>query len=132
MRRVLLVFFSGLFGRGMEELLSQEPGLEVWTCEADASSVVDRFHTLKPDVIIVEHREMAADLGDALRQMLRICERLVVIELDLAGDSAHIYSGQQQAIRQVGDLLGAIKQPYTPDERLGSAHHQIAEPDERR
>jgi chemotaxis response regulator CheB len=110
MRRVLLVFSSRLFGLGVENLLRQEPGLAVWSCEPDVNKAVERIHALQPDVVIVEHRELAVDLKDAVRQMLRACEHLTVIELDLEDDTACIYSGQQQAIKHVQDLVEVIEQ----------------------
>jgi chemotaxis response regulator CheB len=110
MIQVLLVFSSMLFGRGVENLLRQEPGLVVWSCEADVSRAIERVKALQPDVVIVEHRAAGDDLRDAVRQMLRVCEHLAVIELDLEDDMACIYSGQQQVIKQARDLVEAIEQ----------------------
>lgn len=110
MKRVLLVASCTLFGRGVENLLRQEPGLEVLVCEADVSRAIERVKELKPDVVIIEHRTPATDLGNALRRMLRACEKLKIIELDSEDDTISIYSGRQQVIKQVQDLVSAIEQ----------------------
>ena len=106
----MLVASRTLFSRGVENLLRQEPSLEVLVCEADVSRAAERVKELKPDVVIVEHRKPATDLGNALRRMLRTCEKLKIIELDSNDDTISIYSGRQRVIKQVQDLVEVIEQ----------------------
>jgi chemotaxis response regulator CheB len=110
MKRVLLIASSTLFGRGVEDLLRQEPGLEVWGCRADVSRAVERVRALQPDVVIIERPNPSTDLGHTLRRVLRACEQLKVIELDPEDDTIWIYSSRQQVFEQVQDLVEAIEQ----------------------
>jgi len=110
MKRVLLVASGKLFGRGVENLLRQQPGLEVWGCEADISRVTERVKALQPDVVIIERRKPSTDDGHTLRCMLLACEQLKVIELDPQDDTIWIHSSRQQVFKQVQDLVKAIEQ----------------------
>ncbi|MCJ7550175.1 MAG: hypothetical protein MUQ30_10900 [Anaerolineae bacterium] len=110
MKRVLLVASGTLFGRGVENLLRQQPGLEVWVCEADMSRATERVKALQPDVVIIERRKPATDLAHALRCMLPACEQFKVIELDPEDDTIWIHSSRQQVFKQVQDLVEAIEQ----------------------
>jgi DNA-binding NarL/FixJ family response regulator len=109
MRRVLLIARRTLFGRGVENLLRQAPGLEVWVCAADEGEALARIEALQPDVVVLEHQEPATDAGHALKHILRANEQLKVIELDPQDDTIWIYSTQQQVFRQVADLVAAIE-----------------------
>ena len=108
MKRVLLVVSSTLFGQGVENLLRQQASLEVWNCEMDVSRAIEHVKTLKPDVVIIEHRTPVDDIGCAVRLMLRECEQLKVIELDPEDDTICIYSSRQQVFEEVQDLMEAI------------------------
>jgi chemotaxis response regulator CheB len=110
MKRVLLITSCTLFGRGVENLLRQEPGLEVMVCKADVSLAIEQVKELKPDVVIIEHRKPATDLGNALRRMLKACEKLKIIELDAEDNAISIYSGRQQVVKQVQDLVEVIEE----------------------
>jgi chemotaxis response regulator CheB len=113
MKRVLLIASSTLFGRGVENLLRQEPGLEVVGCEVDVSKVIERVRELKPDVVIIERNKTVNDAGNTLGSMLRVCKKLKVIEMDSEDDTISIYSGQQQVIKHVQDLVTVIEASTT-------------------
>ena len=110
MKRVLVIASTSLFGQGVENLLRQEPSLEVWACEADMSRAIERVKALQPDVVIIEYPKPATDPEHALRQMLRVGDQLKVIELDPEDDTIWIYSSHQQVFKQVQDLVEAIEQ----------------------
>ena len=111
MKRVLLIATSTLFGRGVEHLLLQEPDLEFLGCETDLSRSLERVRALKPDVVIIVNERDANDLGDTLRTALQACGQIRVIELDPEDNAIGIYSGKQQVIKQVQDLVEAIVRP---------------------
>ena len=90
-------------------MLRQEPGLEIWTCEPDESRALERVKELRPDVVIIEHRKPATNLGNTLRRMLQACKRLKIIELDPDDETICIYSSHQQLVKQVQDLVEAIE-----------------------
>jgi chemotaxis response regulator CheB len=109
MKRVLLIASSTLFGRGVENLLQQEEGLDFLGCEVDVNQAMERVKTLKPDVVILERSQAVAELGNVLERILHMFDHLKVIELDPKDDNICIYSGQQQVVKQVQDLLKAIE-----------------------
>jgi chemotaxis response regulator CheB len=108
MRRVLLVATSSLFGKGVENLLIQEPCLEFLGCENDVIKAIERVRNVKPDVVIVEKDILSTDCGQTLRNMLWSCTKLKVIELDPADESIHIHSNQLKVVKRVQDLVDVI------------------------
>jgi DNA-binding NarL/FixJ family response regulator len=109
MKRVLLLTSGTLFGRGVENLLRQQPGLEIWVCEADESRAIESVKALKPDVVITVNRIPPTNPKNTLRSMLQACEKLKIIELDQEDENICIYSSQQQLIKQIQDLVEVIE-----------------------
>jgi TorA maturation chaperone TorD len=109
-KRVFLVTASTLFGRGVENLLRQEPRLEVVGCEADAERALQRIEELAPDAVIFEESGADSWLRQALTGILirRLGTR--VIGIDLHDSSICVYRGERRIAREVEDLVEAIEE----------------------
>jgi DNA-binding NarL/FixJ family response regulator len=119
--RVLVVGERSLFEEGIEELIRQEPGLEIVGRLADPQDTARLFKEHSPDVILVADDEAATRLAPDLMGMVRegFCMRM--IEVHLATNTLCVYRGDQQPIREAGDLVGIMRHVcggLTPDAQV--------------
>lgn len=111
MTRVLMISRQSMFEQGLDSLLRQEAGLEIVVCETDVGRVMERIKEVRPDVVIFEANgpEAEAEVGQVVRRLLRENLKLKVIELNLQDNTLCIYCGEHRVIKQVADLVEAIK-----------------------
>ena len=107
--RVLVVSQPSLFEDGIEELLRQEPGLEIVGRETDTEEAVRRIKELHPDVVILTDGDAATGLGAELLRLVREGFRMRIVEVHLATNTLCIYCGEQQPIREVRDLVDTVR-----------------------
>jgi CheY-like chemotaxis protein len=107
--RVFLVSHQSLFGEGIEELLRQEPGLEVVGRETDMPEAVRRIREAPPDVVILTDGEAEEGLGLELLQLVREGVRIRIVEVHLAANTLCLYCGERQSIHEVGDLVDTVR-----------------------
>jgi len=111
MKRVFIFSRHPLFGQGVESLLYQEARLEVVGRETDVNKAFERIQELQPDVVIVEDGDPASFIARIVKEGLGA----KVIGLNLDGNTIYIYRSEQQVIKEVEDLVKAIKNnPYEP------------------
>jgi len=107
--RVLVVSERSLFGEGMEELLGQEPGLEILGREEDLKEAIRRIKEAHPDVIILTDGEAATGLVAEWLRLVREGFHMRIVEVHLETNTLCIYSGEQQPIREVRDLVDTVR-----------------------
>ena len=107
--RVFVVSQPSLFEDGIEELLRQEPGLEIVGRETDPAQAVERVKETHPDVIILTDGEAATGLDAELLGLVREGFHIRIVEVHLATNTLCIYCGEQQSIREVGDLVDTVQ-----------------------
>ena len=107
--RVFVVSQPSLFEDGIEELLRQEPGLEIVGRETDTEEAVRRIKELHPDVVILTDGDAATGLGAELLRLVREGFRMRIVEVHLATNTLCIYCGEQQPIREVRDLVDTVR-----------------------
>jgi hypothetical protein len=122
--RVLVVGEPSLFEEGIEELIRQEPGLEIVARGADPQDTARLFKEHSADVILVADGEAATRVAPDLMDMVRegLCMRM--IEVHLATNSLCVYRGDHQPIREVADLVDAVRLVcggLTPDAQVPRA-----------
>jgi len=98
-----------LFGNGIEGLLCEEPGLEIVGRETDPRQAVRRIKETHPDVIIVVDGEAARGLDAELLGLVREGLHVRIVEVHLATNTLCIYCGEQQSIREAGDLVHTMQ-----------------------
>jgi len=107
--RVFVLSGPSLFGNGIEGLLCEEPGLESVGREADPRQAVRRIRECHPDVIVIGDGEGATGLEAELLRLVREGLHMRIVEVHLATNTLCIYCGEQQSIREVGDLAGTVQ-----------------------
>jgi len=98
-----------LFGEGVEELLRREPELEIVGWETDAPQAVGRIKETHPDVIVLTDGEAATGLDAELLGLVREGLHMRIVEVHLATNTLCIYCGEQQSIREAGDLVDTVQ-----------------------
>ena len=107
--RVFVLSGPSLFGNGIEGLLCEEPGLEIVGRETDPRQAVGRIKETHPDVIILTDGEAATVLDAELLRLVREGFHIRIVEIHLQTNTLCIYCGEQQSIREVGDLAHTIQ-----------------------
>jgi hypothetical protein len=107
--RVFVISELSLFGEGLEGLLCEEPGLEIVGRETDPRQAVRRIKETNPDVIILTDGEGATGLDAELLRLVREGLHMRIVEVHLETNTVCIYCGEQQPIREVGDLADTVQ-----------------------
>jgi len=107
--RVFVLSGPSLFGNGIEALLCEEPGLEIVGRETDPGQAVRRIRESHPDVIILADGEGVTELEAELLGLVREGLHVRIVEVHLATNTVCIFCGEQQPIREVGDLVGTVQ-----------------------
>jgi len=104
MKRVLILSRWRLWGRGIENLLCQEAGLQVVGCEIDLDKALERIRELQPDVLVLDSDDPAPEVLRILRQEVGT----KIIGLNPEDNTMCIYRGEQREVRRIEDLVEAI------------------------
>jgi DNA-binding NarL/FixJ family response regulator len=107
--RVFVISDLSLFGEGIEGLLGDEPGVEIVGRETDPRQAVKRIKEAHPDVIILTDGEAATGLDAELLGLVREGLHMRIVEVHLATNTMCIYCGEQQPIREIGDLVDTLR-----------------------
>jgi chemotaxis response regulator CheB len=107
--RVLLFAEPSMFNEGIEAMLRQEPGLEIVGREEDPQEALKLIKEVSPDVILVADGEAAAVLASELMRMVRQGFRMRMVEVHLATNTLCVYRGEQQRIREAGELVETVR-----------------------
>jgi hypothetical protein len=107
--RVFVISGPSLFEEGLEGLLCEEPGLEIVGRETDPHQAVRRIREDHPDVIVLTDGERATGLDAELLRLVREGLHVRIVEVHLATNTVCIYCGEQQSIREAGDLVHTVQ-----------------------
>jgi DNA-binding NarL/FixJ family response regulator len=107
--RVLVVAEPSMFDEGIEAILRQEPGLEIVGRGADPQDCARLIKEASPDVILVADGGAVERLAAELMGMVRDGYCMRMVEVHLATNSLCVYRGERQSIRQVADLVDAVR-----------------------
>ena len=107
--RVLVVAETSMFEEGIEAILSREPGLEIVGRETDPGQAVQRIREALPDVVILTDGEAATGIGAEVLGMVREGFHVRIVEVHVATNTLCVYCGEQESIREVEDLVDAVK-----------------------
>jgi TorA maturation chaperone TorD len=116
-----------LFSRGIEELLCQQPGLEIVGRETDVDRALDCIRRLRPDVVILDSKDLASTPANVVAAIFREAPQARVISLNLENDQIQVYHGERRAAQSIDDLRSVIDEEaarpsaVTPHEWLALA-----------
>lgn len=107
--RVLVLSDESLFNLGVQSLLSQYPTLEILSCEPDPEKVTAHLQSFQPHVVVLNEAQQQSAHAAEWLQILRDSPWIKLLGLSLEDSTVCIYHGETQRVREVGDLLRAIK-----------------------
>ena len=106
--RIFMLSSQPLFSQGVESLLRGKAGLEIVGREADPTKAVAWIRTLKPDVVIVDSKDLASAPFSLVACLLKEDENVRIIALSLENQTIRVYHGEQRHALTVDDLIAAI------------------------
>ncbi len=109
MVRVFLLSSKGVFGQGVECLLRRQAEVEVVGHATDMDAAVDQICELKPAAVIVVDGDADHDPALIMARIAFSGLKTRVIGLDLSTNTLTLYRPEQVRVRQVEDLVIAIK-----------------------
>jgi DNA-binding NarL/FixJ family response regulator len=98
-----------MFSRGVENLLSQQPGLQIVGREADPGVAIGCIQRLQPDVVILDSKDPASEPSGLVAAILSAAPQARVISLNLENEQMLVYRGERRAAQSVDDLRAAIE-----------------------
>lgn len=109
MKRIFLLSSHPLFGQGVESLLRRETGFDIVGLETDIDRAVARIKRLRPDAVVVDSNGAIPDPALVVMRILREGLETRVIGVNLWDNVVCVYHGQQQLLKEVQDLVQAIR-----------------------
>ena len=109
-KRVFMLSSQPLFSQGVESLLRGQVGLEIVGRETDATKAVERIRRLKPDVVVIDGKDLASAPFSIVACLLREEERIRIIAMNLENETIRVYLGEQRNALTVDDLVAAINE----------------------
>jgi len=106
--RVFIWYSHPLFARAMEALLRRE-GMVIVGISGDAVEAVPAILRERPDVVVAD-RIVEREHALGITEVIRACQRIRVLVLDLIEDGMRIYDGQGGTAGKLGAIVEAIEQ----------------------
>ena len=109
MKRIFIYSARSLFSQGIKTLLDAQPELEVIGWETTLEEASQRVQQLQPDaILLVKKGSLSPGLSEG-EHLLRASGRATIVELNLEDNNVCVYSGEQLAIHEIGDLVRVIE-----------------------
>ncbi len=110
--RVFIWYGHPLFARAMETLLRRE-GMEIVGVCGDSVEAVPAILRAQPDAVVADRIvEREHPLGIA--EIIRTCQRIRVLVLDLIEDGMRIYDGHGSGAGKLRAIVAAIEEAAAP------------------
>jgi len=109
-----------MFREGIQGLLQRKTDVEIVGQETDFHKAIEQIRELKPDIVIVEDGEDEAYPTTIMMGLINAGLKAQVIGLNLEDNTLTICRGEQLVIREVEDLMKAIKQTDLLPDMIGN------------
>lgn len=117
-KRIFMLSSQPLFSQGVASLLHAREGLEIVGQEADPIKAIAWIRSLKPDVVVIDSKDLASAPFSIVACLLKEDEGIRIIALNLENQTIRVYQGEQRHASNVDDLIAAIEE--CPDPRMRS------------
>jgi DNA-binding NarL/FixJ family response regulator len=107
-KRIFMLSSQCLFSQGVESLLRGQRGVEIVGRETDATKAVELIRQLKPDVIVIDGKDLASAPFSIVACLLKEEEGIRIIAMNLENETIRVYRGDQRNALTVDDLIAAI------------------------
>ena len=121
--RVVIVDDHALFRRGLDLVLSDEPGIEIVGEAEDGVEAIARADELEPDVMLMDVRMPKASGIEAARAVRAAHPEIKVVMLTVSDDEHDLYESvragangyllKEVAIEEVADAIRAVAQGHS-------------------
>jgi len=121
--RVVIVDDHALFRRGLDLVLSEEPGIEIVGEAEDGVEAIARADELEPDVMLMDVRMPKASGIEAARAVRAAHPEIKVVMLTVSDDEQDLYESvkagangyllKEVAIEEVADAVRAVAQGHS-------------------
>ena len=107
-RRILVVYESEAFFRGVQVFLSDAPGIQIVGAERDARNAVEVTWCLEADVVVLEHLGVN-EARDLLVSLLELPGVRRIVTLSLESTSARVYESHPLRVEGAATLIAAVQ-----------------------
>jgi TorA maturation chaperone TorD len=108
MKRIYMLSRQPMFSQGVENLLMQQPGLEIVGRETNFEAALQKIYALQPDVVILDSKDMQSAPTSIITSILKGAPCSKIISLNLENDQVRVYLGEQRSARTIDDLLEVV------------------------
>ncbi len=108
LQRVFMLSRQPLFSQGVESLLRGQAGLVIVGRETDPSQAAKRIRDLKPDVVVLDTKDLASAPFLIVAKLLQQEDGIKIIAMNLENQTIRVYRGEQRTALCVNDLVEAI------------------------
>ena len=115
MIRIYIISKHALFTHGLESLLNQESDLEIVGQAKDLEHSLAQISDQQPDVIILDSGQPRSENITEIIESLHGNRDIRVISLNLNNNDLYVHRATRQPVRDVNDLIHAIKYSTGPD-----------------
>lgn len=108
-KRIFMLSSQTLFSQGVESLLRGQLGVEIVGRETDTSKAVESIRKLKPNVVVIDGKDLASAPFSAVACLLKE-QDIRIIAMNLENETIRVFRGEQRNAVTVDDLVAAIKE----------------------
>jgi DNA-binding NarL/FixJ family response regulator len=101
-----------LFSQGVESLLRGQAGLKIVGREKDATRAFNQIRKLKPDVVILDTKDLASAPFLVVARLLQAEVGIKIIAMTLENQTIRVFRGEQRKAICVDDLVEAIEENH--------------------
>lgn len=108
LKRVFMLASHPLFSQGVESLLRGKASLKVVGRETDAGRAAKQIRKLKPDVVIIDTKDLASAPFHVVTKLLQQEDGIKIIAMNLENQTIRVYHEEERTVLCVDDLVAAI------------------------
>lgn len=114
MNQVFVFSTQGPKGGDIANFLGPDADLEIVGWETDTQTALDRIREIHPDVTILINLVPDFNLNPLVKMVLSEYPQGKVVELTPTSHVLHVYETDESPVREVHDLLVALRQIASP------------------
>ena len=114
--RVFIISSHLMFGRGLENLLQQEPDLKIVGSETNIPQALEKIGKLQPNVVIIYADDAQRNSDMLITDIFSVSPQTKVVALSVHNNIFYVYQAARQTANGLDDLVKAIQFPSIPSD----------------
>jgi DNA-binding NarL/FixJ family response regulator len=98
-----------MFGRGLENLLEQEPTFKIVGSETNIVQALEKIRELQPNVVMIYADDAQRNSDILITDIFRVSPQAKVIAMSVHNNIFYVYQAARQTANSVEDLIKAIQ-----------------------